>query len=179
MKIYSGIYGNPPNLKRYFQQLAVFLLALFSMKVTVLFLLSHFDFLFTLGSLLLYPVLMFKSPRLEVVVVMLIFPLIMNVLQFWCVDAVIKAGGHLDKAKKKSVGLLLSDDESSPVLPRYHQNLERHHHHHDDLSSSDLRNNNNSSSSHSPQYWNSTLNEPLINHSPRPRNSLPKGNKVH
>lgn len=65
------------------------------MKVIIVFLLTYVSIFFTLGSWILWPLALTQSPHLQVIVVMLIFPLIMNIMQFWLVDGVIKEGGRM------------------------------------------------------------------------------------
>ncbi|TPX39484.1 hypothetical protein SeMB42_g06355 [Synchytrium endobioticum] len=86
----SGIYGNPPRIRAFLRQLTLFTLAWAMVKASVVVLLDIFPFLAGLASLLLKPFEYADDTRLEVFVVMFAFPLIMNVLQAWLIDNVIK-----------------------------------------------------------------------------------------
>ncbi|KAI8052466.1 vacuolar membrane protein-domain-containing protein [Syncephalis plumigaleata] len=106
----SGYYGRPPRVTAWLRQLVVFVMALASMKLLVLVLLRIFPFFFLFGKWALAPVEAIGDTRVQVVVVMLIFPLIMNIIQFWLVDGVIKGGGRL---RSKSYTLITADDDAS------------------------------------------------------------------
>ncbi|KAI9226824.1 MAG: vacuolar membrane protein-domain-containing protein, partial [Piptocephalis tieghemiana] len=86
----SGYYGNPPRISAWCRQALLFFASLLIMKVIIVFLLTYVSIFFTLGSWILWPLALTQSPHLQVIVVMLIFPLIMNIMQFWLVDGVIK-----------------------------------------------------------------------------------------
>ncbi|RKP06696.1 Vaculolar membrane protein-domain-containing protein, partial [Thamnocephalis sphaerospora] len=86
----SGYYGHPPRMAAWLRQLCIFVLALASMKMLVLIVLRIFPFFFWFGKWALAPVETIGDQRVQVVVVMLIFPLVMNIIQFWLVDGVIK-----------------------------------------------------------------------------------------
>jgi hypothetical protein len=97
--LHSGYYGHPPEWRIFSVQAFHFWLALLSMKLTVLGLLT-FKVFFHIGEWILQPLLDLHRPQLEVVVVMLAFPLVMNVMQFWLIDGVIKRGGRLESKKR-------------------------------------------------------------------------------
>ncbi|KAJ3374953.1 hypothetical protein GGF31_005675 [Allomyces arbusculus] len=86
----SGYYGDPPRFTAWVKQTMLFSLCLFLMKVCVAVTIAMVPFLETIGRIALAP---FPDTRSEVVFVMLVFPLIMNVVQFWLVDHVIKHRG--------------------------------------------------------------------------------------
>ncbi|ORY22970.1 Vaculolar membrane protein-domain-containing protein [Naematelia encephala] len=94
----SGEYGNPPEMRYWWKQLLPYLLSLIAMKLLVLLPLI----LPRISTALLrfsYAVLGFLSPNAQVVVVMAIFPLIMNVIQFCIVDQIVKAEKPTDYAR--------------------------------------------------------------------------------
>ncbi|KAJ1920866.1 hypothetical protein IWQ60_006906 [Tieghemiomyces parasiticus] len=86
----SGNYGTPPRAANWVKQSAVFFVALLSMKVTVMIALAVFPALAVLGRIFLAPFQHMGDPRLQVVMVMLVVPLVMNIIQFWLIDHVIK-----------------------------------------------------------------------------------------
>ncbi|KAL7749530.1 hypothetical protein RI367_005085 [Sorochytrium milnesiophthora] len=83
----SGYYGDPPRVLAWIKQTILFSWCLFLVKICVVLLLRFLPFLGAVGKWVLSP---FGNARGEVVFVMLVFPLIMNVMQFWLVDTVIK-----------------------------------------------------------------------------------------
>ncbi|KAI8816916.1 vacuolar membrane protein-domain-containing protein [Fimicolochytrium jonesii] len=90
----SGYYGYPPRIRAWAKQLLLFLIAWFFVKLTVVAILTLFPFLATVAGWILNPLVSGDTdPRLQVLVVMLIFPLCMNVVQAWLIDMVIK-GKH-------------------------------------------------------------------------------------
>ncbi len=96
----SGDYGHPPNVNWWKRQTIAFICCLFVMKFMVVTIFRLFPVLFDIGEWLLGWTL--YNAKLQVVFVMLIFPLVMNILQFWLVDQVIK---------KKLEGVKLVDDD--------------------------------------------------------------------
>ncbi|KAI9592929.1 vacuolar membrane protein-domain-containing protein [Syncephalis fuscata] len=105
----SGYYGHPPRIVAWLRQLVVFVMALASMKLLVLVVLRIFPFFFWFGKWALAPVEAIGDTRVQVVVVMLIFPLIMNIIQFWLVDGVIKGDGRL---RSKNYTHLSGEDDA-------------------------------------------------------------------
>ncbi|KAJ3106164.1 hypothetical protein HDU97_006981 [Phlyctochytrium planicorne] len=90
----SGHYGTPPRASAWLKQLSLFITAWFFVKVTVVIALETFPFFSHFAELVLRPIERTGNPKLQVVVVMLLFPLVMNVVQAWLIDHVIK-GKHL------------------------------------------------------------------------------------
>jgi len=78
------------RLKAWFRQFLLFITALMLVKIVVVTSLEAFPFIVTMGEWLLSPLKRTGDTRLEVVVVMLLFPLVMNVMQAWLVDMIIK-----------------------------------------------------------------------------------------
>ncbi|KAI8377518.1 vacuolar membrane protein-domain-containing protein [Radiomyces spectabilis] len=87
----SGVYGDPPlwrQSRRWFKQLLVYIMALIMMKVVVMTLFVVCPWIENLGKWALHWTL--GNYKLQVVFVMLIFPLVMNIVQFWIVDVIVK-----------------------------------------------------------------------------------------
>ncbi|KAJ7498535.1 vacuolar membrane protein-domain-containing protein [Mycena latifolia] len=89
----SGIYGTPPSFKFWLRQAAIYVLALTTMKFMVIGLLALLPGLFTLGAWLLSWTWTDKGDGLQVIFTMGIFPILMNILQFWLIDSIVKASG--------------------------------------------------------------------------------------
>ena len=92
----SGYYGDPPRVSAWIRQGSLFLLSLILMKVYVISLLALFPFTYSFGGWILSPLEpkdQSGSRDLEIVFVMFVFPLIMNVIQAWSLDTIIKWKG--------------------------------------------------------------------------------------
>ncbi|KIY73895.1 hypothetical protein CYLTODRAFT_416551 [Cylindrobasidium torrendii FP15055 ss-10] len=87
----SGVYGKPPAFVYWTKQTALYVVALTTMKFLVVGLLAIFPGLFVIGAWLLSWTKSEKGDSLQVIFVMGIFPIIMNTLQFWLIDSIVKA----------------------------------------------------------------------------------------
>ncbi|KAG8931962.1 hypothetical protein FRC02_001842 [Tulasnella sp. 418] len=85
----SGSYGNPPSLVFWAKQAAVYIVAIVSMKLVVLIVFTLFPSTFRVGDWLLS----WTGGRgqVQVVFVLGIYPIFMNILQFWIIDSIVKA----------------------------------------------------------------------------------------
>ncbi|KAJ7749249.1 vacuolar membrane protein-domain-containing protein [Mycena olivaceomarginata] len=84
----SGIYGTPPSFKYWLRQATIYILALTTMKFMVIGLLALLPGLWSLGAWLLSWTWSGEGDS-----VMGIFPILMNILQFWLIDSIVKASG--------------------------------------------------------------------------------------
>ena len=82
--IKSGNYGQPPKITWYLKQLMIYFLGLVGMKLFVFFLFAAMPFLPWIGDWALRWTK--GNEALEVTFAMFIFPLIMNVLQYYIID---------------------------------------------------------------------------------------------
>ncbi|KAJ7734029.1 vacuolar membrane protein-domain-containing protein [Mycena maculata] len=87
----SGVYGTPPSFKFWLRQVTIYLLALTTMKFMVVGLLALLPVLFTLSAWLLSWTSIGEGDALQVIFTMGIFPIIMNIVQFWLIDSIVKA----------------------------------------------------------------------------------------
>ncbi|CAO3679614.1 unnamed protein product [Rhizopus microsporus] len=118
--IKTGQYGAPPlrhMLLPWFKQTFIFVLAESLMKLCVYWMFRYFPFLFSFGEWVLRWTK--GNYRYQVIFVMLIFPLIMNIIQFWIVDTIVKV------APKDQEGVIQDqpnndhvDNEREPLLPK-------------------------------------------------------------
>jgi hypothetical protein len=86
----SGNYGPDPlrpSVKAWGKQLLIFCLCQIGVKIGVLVLLAIFPALTAFGR---WVVGLFHNEKLQVFFVLLVFPLILNMAQFWLVDGLIK-----------------------------------------------------------------------------------------
>ncbi|KAK2466001.1 hypothetical protein APHAL10511_001642 [Amanita phalloides] len=94
----SGIYGDPPSFLYWMRQAVVYVSSLTTMKFLVLLILTWLPGLLTIGEWLLVWTHIGDGDSLEVIFVMGIFPIIMNILQFWFIDSIVKAHHKTDAA---------------------------------------------------------------------------------
>lgn len=102
-----GVYGNPPQVSIWFMQTLEFIFALAFTKLIILVPLQ-LPFMLTFGKWALSPL---HNPHTQLIVVMLVFPLIMNIFQFWLVDNIIMAKDPHLLTLSPGRGLFLSIDE--------------------------------------------------------------------
>ncbi|KAL0950209.1 hypothetical protein HGRIS_010201 [Hohenbuehelia grisea] len=93
----SGKYGNPPSFIYWLKQAGIYLLALTFMKFTVLGIFLLFPSIFKLGEWLLSWTWTGEGDALQVIFTMGLFPIIMNVLQFWLIDSIVKASAASER----------------------------------------------------------------------------------
>ncbi|KAH3683683.1 hypothetical protein WICPIJ_005367 [Wickerhamomyces pijperi] len=86
-EIESGNYGNPPRLVPYVKQLMIFIVSLAFMK-GIIFLLLYFPVFMIYAEW----VLSWSDhwPNLQIFLVMLVFPVILNCFQYYVIDNIIK-----------------------------------------------------------------------------------------
>lgn len=101
--IQSGYYGNPPNAWWWFKQSIIYFFGLFGMKICVLIMFLALPWIERVGDWALGWTE--GNEQLQIVFVMMLFPLIMNALQYYIIDSFIK----------KEV--VVSDDESGTATP--------------------------------------------------------------
>ncbi|KAL6309836.1 vacuolar membrane protein-domain-containing protein [Sparassis latifolia] len=87
----SGQYGSPPSFIYWTRQAAVYLLALLTMKLLVVALFAAWPGIFKVGEWLL--TFLGPSDAVQVIFTMGLFPILMNILQFWLIDSIVK-GSH-------------------------------------------------------------------------------------
>ncbi|KAK4230608.1 vacuolar membrane protein-domain-containing protein [Podospora fimiseda] len=86
--IQSGNYGNPPNAWWWFKQSIIYFVGLMGMKICVLVLFMTLPWLPKIGDWALGWTE--GNEKLQIVFVMMLFPLIMNALQYYIIDSYIK-----------------------------------------------------------------------------------------
>jgi len=98
-----GEYGNPPQLNIFFPQLCVWLTIVLLGKSMILF--WMFQLINPLNTFISRLFRIFHDqPRLELVVVMIIIPTILNTVQFWVTDTFLKAHSHTSGTSSRSSG---------------------------------------------------------------------------
>ncbi|KAF8341249.1 uncharacterized protein EI90DRAFT_2905250 [Cantharellus anzutake] len=113
--ITSGVYGNPPSVKWWAKQAAIYVVVLAIMKsgmgaISLISWLNHF------GKWLLG--WSKDKTALQVIFVMGVFPITMNVLQFWLIDSIVKFKGLTNRGESEDDEAarepLYTDDTSDP-----------------------------------------------------------------
>ncbi|KAF7719136.1 vacuolar transmembrane protein [Penicillium ucsense] len=92
--IESGNYGQPPRAIWWLKQSMIYFIGLLGMKVCVFFLISLFPFIIKVGDWALGWTE--GNTALQIAFVMLLFPVIMNALQYYIIDHFIKKHGSPD-----------------------------------------------------------------------------------
>ncbi|KAF8656050.1 hypothetical protein AX16_002786 [Volvariella volvacea WC 439] len=88
----SGVYGSPPSFKYWIRQAAIYVFSLTTMKMVVLGLLLIPGIL-NFGEWLLSWTWTEDGDDVQVIFTVGIFPIIMNIVQFWLIDSIVKASG--------------------------------------------------------------------------------------
>jgi antibiotic biosynthesis monooxygenase (ABM) superfamily enzyme len=110
-----GDYGNPPQLSIWFPQLVVWMCIVIVAKLMTLYLLLQF--IQPLNFIVSHIFSVFHDkPQVELVLVMIIIPTIMNTVQFWVTDTFLKkreedelADSELDEELISGVSSLCGD----------------------------------------------------------------------
>jgi hypothetical protein len=108
----SGKYGSPPSIAYWARQAAVYVFALTTMKILVVGLFAAWPGISTVGDWLLSWTAIGDGDVIQVILcvsclhgygglilrhsVMGVFPIIMNILQFWLIDSIVKASSSSD-----------------------------------------------------------------------------------
>ena len=86
--VQSGCYGSPPKAWWWLKQSVIYFCGLLGMKVCVLIIFMMFPFISRVGDWALGWTE--GNERLQIIFVMMLFPLIMNALQYYIIDSFIK-----------------------------------------------------------------------------------------
>lgn len=86
--IESGNYGHPPKAFWWFKQSIIYFIGLLSMKVCVFFIIQLFPFIVRVGDWALQWTE--GNTALQIIFVMLLFPVTMNAIQYYIIDIFIK-----------------------------------------------------------------------------------------
>ncbi|KAG2128988.1 vacuolar membrane protein-domain-containing protein [Suillus clintonianus] len=87
----SGQYGSPPSIAYWARQAAVYVFALTTMKMIVVGLFAAWPGISKVGDWLLSWTAIGDGDAFQVIFAMGLFPIIMNILQFWLIDSIVKA----------------------------------------------------------------------------------------
>lgn len=112
--IESGEYGSPPRVANYVKQLAIYMMSLSMMKSSIYALMVSFPILVRLAVWLLSR--LDKYPDLQVGFVLLVFPLVMNVFQYYVVDNLIQSRKYYATNKLVHQLQLEDDDDDDDVV---------------------------------------------------------------
>ncbi|EIW61555.1 uncharacterized protein TRAVEDRAFT_118048 [Trametes versicolor FP-101664 SS1] len=84
----TGVYGTPPRITYWLRQSAVYVFALTTMKLLVVALFAALPIIFDAAEWLL--TFLGPSDAAQVIFTMGLFPIMMNVIQFWLIDSIVK-----------------------------------------------------------------------------------------
>lgn len=87
--IVSGEYGRPPRWSVFFKQASLYMIALIGMKIMLYIFVWWTPFLDDLGAFLISWTTF--DPKVQVGFVMLVFPVVMNTIQYYLIDSIIEA----------------------------------------------------------------------------------------
>ncbi|TLS28089.1 hypothetical protein PpBr36_01096 [Pyricularia pennisetigena] len=90
--IQSGFYGNPPKWQWWLKQSIIYFCGLFGMKICVLIIFLVIPWISHVGDWALGWTE--GNEKLQIVFVMMLFPLIMNAMQYYIIDSFIKERTH-------------------------------------------------------------------------------------
>ncbi|EPQ59190.1 hypothetical protein GLOTRDRAFT_136127 [Gloeophyllum trabeum ATCC 11539] len=121
----SGQYGNPPSINYWARQAVVYVLAITTMKLLVIALFALFPGIFQIGAWLL--TWLGPTDAVQVIFVMGIFPILMNIIQFWLIDSIVKASASSvnlppDPARPSA------DADREPLFRASEEDDDDHHH---------------------------------------------------
>ncbi|KKA29141.1 hypothetical protein TD95_003484 [Thielaviopsis punctulata] len=126
--IQSGNYGSPPKALWWFKQSMIYFCGLFGMKVVVLIIFVAFPWIAHIGDWALQWTE--GNEQLQIIFVMMLFPLIMNAMQYYIIDSFIKkqddagrAGYDSDSRGRHS----LVSDSDDPLLHRVDDSSDEDH----------------------------------------------------
>ncbi|TFK25940.1 hypothetical protein FA15DRAFT_667932 [Coprinopsis marcescibilis] len=111
----SGVYGNPPLISYWLRQTATYLICLLAMKIVVIGIFMFIPGVFSVGAWLLSWTQTGNGDVLEVIFVMGIFPIAMNILQFWLIDSIVK-GTTSEPALALDTANPLDDPDREPLF---------------------------------------------------------------
>ncbi|KAI8331008.1 vacuolar membrane protein-domain-containing protein [Chlamydoabsidia padenii] len=123
----SGVYGQPPllqQIKPWLKQLSIYTLSLLIMKTLVVLLFHLCPWLEDFGFWVLGWTA--GNYKLQVAFVMLIFPLVMNIIQFWIIDTIVK---HKDITQIRLNQRDDDDDDVENLLDSMEGQGHNYHHH--------------------------------------------------
>lgn len=120
--IHSGNYGQPPRATWWLKQLLIYFLGLLGMKACVFLIFELCPWIIRVGDWALRWTE--GNEAIQIAFVMLIFPLIMNALQYYIIDTFIKKKGSVDNSngdqRAEEDGeeeTLLAEDDQNPDGP--------------------------------------------------------------
>ncbi|KAI9772163.1 MAG: hypothetical protein M1839_002534 [Geoglossum umbratile] len=109
--IQSGNYGQPPRTSWWLKQSLIYFLGLLGMKLCVLFIFSICPWISWIGDWALRWTE--GDPRIQVFFVMLLFPLIMNAMQYYIIDSFIKDPTDSNNLERRPIVDPDTDDDDA------------------------------------------------------------------
>jgi hypothetical protein len=107
--IESGYYGEPPNAVWWFKQSIIYFIGLLAMKTCVFFIIYLLPFIVKVGDWALRWTE--GNTAVQIFFVMLLFPIIMNGVQYYIIDTFIKRPSNAGKESALDDEAALTDDD--------------------------------------------------------------------
>lgn len=107
--IESGNYGNPPSAAWWFKQSLLYFISLLWMKICVFFVIQMLPFIVKVGDWALRWTE--GNAAIQIIFVMLLFPVIMNAIQYYIIDTFIKKQIPVDHTSLDEVHDAMLDDD--------------------------------------------------------------------
>ncbi|KAJ5745640.1 hypothetical protein N7520_010822 [Penicillium odoratum] len=107
--IETGNYSNPPRASWWFKQSIIYFLGLLNMKICVFFLIQLFPIIIRVGDWALRWTE--GNTALQIIFVMLLFPVTMNAIQYYIIDTFIKKNIHSDFFPDDDRGHAIADED--------------------------------------------------------------------
>lgn len=107
--IESGNYGNPPSAAWWFKQSLLYFISLLWMKICVFFVIQMLPFIVKVGDWALRWTE--GNTAIQIIFVMLLFPVIMNAIQYYIIDTFIKKQIPVDHTSLDEVHDAMLDDD--------------------------------------------------------------------
>lgn len=109
-EVTSGVYGHPPLWRAFFKQAFLYCVAMIFMKIILALFAWWMPFLDDLGNFLISWTSF--DPRLQVAFVMLLFPFVMNTIQYYLIDSIIQSQEYDQFVKSSKV-----EEEEDRLIP--------------------------------------------------------------
>ncbi|EGO02109.1 hypothetical protein SERLA73DRAFT_177853 [Serpula lacrymans var. lacrymans S7.3] len=133
----SGKYGSPPSMAFWARQAAVYVLALTTMKLSVVALFAAWPGIAEVGDWLLSWTNVGDGEAFQVIFTMGLFPIFMNILQFWLIDSIVKASSssvilptdtprnsHDNRDREPLFGASSDEDDDDDASGHLHHDVE-------------------------------------------------------
>ncbi|KAH9948729.1 vacuolar membrane protein-domain-containing protein [Amylocystis lapponica] len=110
----SGQYGSPPSINYWARQATVYVFSLMLMKLLVVALFAAWPGIFGLADWMLG--FLGTSDAIQVIFTMGVFPIMMNIIQFWLIDSIVKSSQASSLALPTNTPRSSMDPDAEPLF---------------------------------------------------------------